>query len=113
MPYAKATIGPVALEAEINYTWGDAVKAENELFGVEPENRLFERLFKCRCEIRYCQSWRYLRVRQGDDNMYDDVKHNASTGGIDYNPCLLMFNYDTVNYWIGGVSGWAGMSAVR
>ena len=24
MPYAKATIGPVALEAEINYTWGDA-----------------------------------------------------------------------------------------
>ena len=24
MPYAKATIGPVALEAEVNYTWGDA-----------------------------------------------------------------------------------------
>ena len=24
MPYAKATIGPVALEAEVNYMWGDA-----------------------------------------------------------------------------------------
>ena len=39
---------------------------------------------------------------QGDDKLYDDVEHDANTGGIDYNPCLLMFNYDTVNYWVGG-----------
>ena len=49
--------------------------------------------------------------------LYDDVKHDASTSGIDYNPCLLLFNYDTVNYWIGGIYGQVGMrlpkSAVR
>ena len=41
----------------------------------------------------------------GDDNAYDSVKHDASNGGIDYNPALIMFNYDTMNYWVGGLGG--------
>jgi hypothetical protein len=50
-------------------------------------------------------SFAYL---QGDDNAYDDVVHDTVTGGLDWNPCLIMFNYDTVNYWVGGISGHSG-----
>jgi hypothetical protein len=27
----------------------------------------------------------------------------VNTGGVDWNPCLILFNNDTVNYWIGDI----------
>ena len=101
-PYAKATIGPVALEAEVNYTWGDA--AIGEYGGKNVRLDSLSAYVNADAKfgmVRVGGTFAYL---QGDDNGDDDVIHDASTGGVDYNPCLLMFNYDTVNYWIGGLA---------
>ena len=29
-------------------------------------------------------------------------------GGIDWNPCLIMFNYDVISKWVGQLQGWSG-----
>ncbi|MDI6743490.1 MAG: hypothetical protein QMD11_12215, partial [Smithella sp.] len=42
---------------------------------------------------------------QGDGNPDDDKAHDVVSGGVDWNPTLLLFNNDTVNYWVGEVSG--------
>jgi hypothetical protein len=106
MPYAKATIGPVALEAEINYNWGDA---RNYEYG-GPTIRIDSLSAYLNADAKFGMvkvggTFAYV---QGDDNPMDDVAHNVTTGGIDYNPCLLLFNYDTVNYWVGGIRGYGG-----
>ena len=121
MPYVKATIGPVALEAEINYTWGDALLAEDgsvhppgpypPWFTNSSANQRIDSLSAYLAADAKFGMWKVggtFAYVQGDDNPYDSVAHNANTGGKDYNPCLLLFNYDTVNYWIGGIYGHDG-----
>jgi hypothetical protein len=108
MPYFKANIGPVALQGEINYQWGDAVSAE---YGV-PFTNSDKRIDSLSAFLDATAKFGMFTVGgtfayvQGDDNIMDGVVHDANTGGIDFNPCLLMFNYDTVQYWIGGINGW-------
>jgi hypothetical protein len=42
---------------------------------------------------------------QGDNNPADNKVNDYVSGGIDWNPTLIMFNNETVNYWIGGIPG--------
>jgi len=50
-------------------------------------------------------SFAYL---SGDDpGTTDKVEGGVNTGGLDWNPCLIMFNND-LNYWAGNIYGYDG-----
>jgi hypothetical protein len=103
MPYFKANIGPVALQGEVVYQFGDGRNYEynGPTIKIDSLSAFLDANAKFGM-VTVGGTFAYL---QGDDNPYDEVKHDANTGGIDWNPCLIMFNYDTINYWVGGVQG--------
>jgi hypothetical protein len=110
MPYFKANVGPVALQGEVVYQFGDAVIME----GGAPYTNYNQRIDSWSAFLDANAKFGMFNVGgtfawlQGDDNDSDDVIHDANTGGIDWNPCLIMFNYDTINYWAGGIYSYDG-----
>jgi len=101
-PYFKANIGPVALQGEAKYSFGNAIATEYNLPGdqkIDSLSLFLDGTAKFGM-FNVGGSFAYL---QGDDNPADDVKHDVNTGGLDWNPCLILFNTDTINYWVGGI----------
>jgi hypothetical protein len=101
-PYFKAKIGPVKLQGEINYMFGDAVQYENKPVPV-PDQKIDSLTLFLDGDANFGLvsvggSFAYV---QGDDNATDDVKHDALSGGRDWDPCLIMFNNTTAQSWIG------------
>ena len=116
LPYFKATIGPVALQGQIQYTFGDGYKWEGtpssfmSSAGDININALSVFLdATANLNMFYVGgSFAYL---SGDD----PSKHSTitgglgvNTGGLDWNPCLIMFNTSTAAYWVGMISGDTG-----
>ena len=106
-PYFKAKIGPAKLQGEINYMFGDAVDFENKPVPFTDQKLDSLSLFLDGDAtfglVSVGGSFAYV---QGDDNASDSVKHDALTGGRDWDPCLIMFNNTTANSWIGPIAGW-------
>jgi hypothetical protein len=110
-PYAKATFGPVKVQAEVDYFWGDnpkdATPASNnkklELWAGWVDATANLDMFYVGGTVAYVA---------GDDPGTKDKTEGLApvvNGGIDWNPCLIMFNND-VTYWVGNVSGNIGSS---
>jgi len=109
-PYVKATVGPVAVQAELSYFIGDAHNQN------DPENDV---------KINSLAGWidaiatfgpvyvdGTIAYAQGPDSSRDKITNKAN-GGRDWSPTLIMFNCDR-SYWIGPLSGnntFAGNSA--
>jgi hypothetical protein len=117
-PYAKVKIGPVDLQAELVYNFGDAYKWEdNEAYAGwpafwKPVNASIDALSvfidaTANFGMFYVGgSFAYL---SGDDpGTMDKVEGGINNAGLDWNPCLILFNNDVVADWIGGVSGQGG-----
>jgi hypothetical protein len=128
-PYFKATIGPVFIQGEFEYTFGDAIKAESPALlglGHQPDVSIsaysvFLDATATFGPVYVGGSFAYL---SGDDPGTTDklegsgyLGHMSSstrafapvnTAGLDWNPCLILFNNDVVNYWVGGISGHSG-----
>jgi hypothetical protein len=114
-PYVKAKIGPVNIQAELQYWFGDAMKFEEYPWGGMP--------FMSNVSISALSvfvdatanfgmfnvggSFAYL---SGDDPGTTDKLEGSgrpfsvNTGGLDWNPCLILFNTD-LNYWAGNING--------
>ena len=107
-PYFKGTIGPVAVQAEVKYQFGNL--AEYEYNGPTIKIDSLSAFLDANVKLGMFTVGGAFAYLQGDDNAEDDVKHDANTGGLDWNPCLIMFNYDTINYWVGGMYGHSGTS---
>ncbi len=112
LPYVKAQLGPVAVQAELNYLYG-AVKWETP-------GDATARAFIQTDEVKVGQlsAWidaladfgmfyagGSLAYVSGDDfSTRDKAEGGSLNGGLDWNPCLIMFNADR-NYWAGGLAG--------
>jgi len=104
-PYAKAKFGPVSVQAEVDYFWGDnpkdATPASNnkklELWAGWVDATANLDMFYVGGTVAYVA---------GDDPGTDKIEGHSGivNGGIDWNPCLIMFNND-VTYWAGNVVG--------
>jgi hypothetical protein len=105
-PYFKANIGPVALQGEVKYSFGDAVNMEYNYSAYDQKIDSLSVFLDADAKFGMFKVGGTFAYLQGDDNSADDVVHNVNTGGLDWNPCLIMFNYDTVAYWIGGATGY-------
>lgn len=96
-PYAKAKIGPVAIEAELSYyfgkyaeyeTAGNTDKDVNSLSGYVDVLGTFGPVY-VGGTFAYAQG-------QGDNA---DKVNTLATGGFDWNPTLILFNQD-MTYWV-------------
>jgi hypothetical protein len=104
-PYAIAKIGPVAVQAELNYAFGEATDQE------DPS--------KTDVELRNLTGWidatadfgtiyfggTFAYVSGNDPNTADKEEGGTLNGGRDWNPTLIMFNQD-ITYWVGAINGY-------
>jgi hypothetical protein len=108
-PYVKAKIGPVALQAELLYYFGDAAKYEGYVTGETNVSISALSVFLDATAnfgmFNFGGSFAYL---SGDDPSTPDKLEGylgINDGGLDWNPCLIMFNNETISYWQGGIAG--------
>ncbi len=102
-PYFKAKFGPVAMQGEVNYAFGDR-DFETDLVKDKDINSLTAWLdadanfgmFSVGGSVAYVQ---------GQDPKEADEINNALTGGRDWNPCLIMYNNNMFYTWIGPMAG--------
>jgi len=110
LPYAKVNIGPVALQTEIVYTWGDGAKWEGAPALIRQQD----------IKITGLSGWVDAMVNldmfyfggsvayvAGDDPSTKDTIEGVNNGGADWMPCLIMFNSE-LNYWAGEQTGFDG-----
>ncbi|PKN51148.1 MAG: hypothetical protein CVU55_13525 [Deltaproteobacteria bacterium HGW-Deltaproteobacteria-13] len=107
-PYFKANIGPVALQGEAKYSFGNAVEMEYNIPGNDKKIDSLSVFLDGNAKFGMVNVGGSFAYLQGDDNAGDDVVHDVNTGGLDWNPCLIMFNTDIVQYWVGGIEGHTG-----
>jgi hypothetical protein len=105
-PYVKAKIGPVALQAEAQYYFGDAAKYEGY---VVPATNVSVSALSVFLDatatfgmFNVGGSFAYL---SGDDPATKDkIEGGLNTAGLDWQPCLILFNTD-LNYWLPAIYG--------
>jgi len=120
LPYFKAQLGPVALQAEVIYTYGKA-KIEDEYKDSFYVNLL---VGDDQIDVHTLSAWidatadfgmvyagGSLAYVSGDDYATKSDKEGSATGGLDWNPCLIMFNSD-LNYWVGSQGGYAYLDPI-
>jgi hypothetical protein len=105
-PYFKTAIGPVALQGEAMYAFGDAKDYEGIV-----NHHTDKKFDSLRVFLDAAANFGIFNVGgtfaylSGDDPSTRDKIEGGDTAGVDWNPCLIMFNNDVVSYWVGGIEG--------
>jgi len=104
-PYAMTKLGPVALQAELNYATGKAKKYDNDTPDVDLQN--ISAFVDAAADFAPFYVGASLAYISGDDPGTSDKEEGGTlNGGRDWNPCLLLFNYYDAANWVGTVSGY-------
>jgi hypothetical protein len=104
-PYAVAKIGPVAVQAELNYALGKLREYDSGTGDIKLENLTgWIDATATFGPIYFGGTFAYI---SGDDPGTTDKSEGGTiTGGRDWNPCLIMFNYYDRTYWVGALNGY-------
>jgi len=108
-PYAFAKIGPVALQAELNYANGKTRLYDDNsgLDDVKLEN--WSGWIDATADFKMAYVGASIAYVSGDDpGTADKVEGGTISGGRDWNPCLIMFNYYDRAQWAGNLTGYNG-----
>jgi len=116
LPYVKAQLGPVAVQAEVIWTYGKR-KYEEETaatlvaFNLEDQLKIstLSAWVDATADFGMFYAGGTFAYLSGDDPSSTDKLEGGGTGGLDWNPCLIMFNAD-VNYWVGSQGGYNNTS---
>lgn len=104
-PYVTAKIGPVALQAEFNWATGDSKEYETSQTDVELDQ--LSGWIDATVSLTSVYAGATFAYVSGDDPSTTDKEEGGIlTGGNDWNPCLMMFNYYDVANWVGTVYGY-------
>jgi len=105
-PYTIAKIGPVALQAEFNYAVGNQ---EYELPSTTADKDIesISGWVDATADFGMFYAGGSIAYVSGDNDANDDKIKNVINGGRDWNPCLIMWNYERTN-WAGGLAGYNG-----
>ena len=107
-PYAIVQIGPVKIQAEIDYFWGDWQKFDSGIGNVKMEN--LAAFLDATADFGMIYAGGTFAYISGDDPATTDKVEGNSvlvSGGLDWNPCLILFNNDRT-YWAGAIPGYNG-----
>ena len=117
IPYFKTKIGPVALQGEFEYTFGDAVKAESpSLLAIGGQQNVSISAWSAFLDATadfgmFNVGGTFVYLSGDDTNTSDKVEGGVfhgigvNTSGLDWSPCLILFNTETAEYWAGSITG--------
>ncbi len=113
-PYVKARFGPVALQAEVSYVFGNATKWEGNPSKIGAQDMDLSGLaawIDATADLGMFYVGGSAAYVSGDDySTKDKVEGGGNqSGGAEWKPCLIMFNSD-LTYWAGTQAGY-GTSA--
>jgi hypothetical protein len=100
--YTIAKIGPVALQAELNYADGKLKKYDDGTADVKLAN--WSGWIDATADLKMFYIGATIAYVSGDDP--DTAKQEGGTigGGRDWEPCLIMWSYERYN-WAGALTG--------
>jgi hypothetical protein len=114
-PYAIVQMGPVKIQAEVNYAWGNIkadqinvltagqdIRIDNLAAWVDATVNLKQFYFGGSVAYVAGQDWSHYNNNGGK---MDVIKGGLLTGGMDWNPTLLLFNNER-QYWAGSIPGY-------
>jgi len=106
MPYAIAHVGPVKIQAEVDYFWGKWQEFETSATDIKMD--VLTAWVDVAADFRNFYVGGSIAYVSGDDpGTLDKLESNATliNGGRDWNPCLILFNFDRT-YWAGNIGGY-------
>jgi len=111
-PYAQAQFGPVFVEAELNYVYGDYQKWEGD--GDDVDYRAWNAYVHAKADIQNFYVGGLYGYVSGDDDPNDGKYEVGPSGGRSWNPALILWNEYT-NKWAGrlGSSNGANYGALN
>jgi hypothetical protein len=113
LPYAIVNIGPVKVQAELDYVWGDLLKAEVGGGVPYPNMKLSNITGWIDATVTLGPVYfggTFAYVSGDDPRTPDKAEGGVLSGGRDWNPCLLMFNFEDRGRWIGAIAAPGGLS---
>ena len=105
-PYAIAKIGPVTLQAELNYATGKKIRYDSDILNTgDPalEHVSLDNIsgwVDVTADFNQFYFGGSVAYVSGDDWKTAHEEGGTINGGIDWSPCLIMFNQD-LTYWAG------------
>ncbi|HOG89483.1 MAG TPA: hypothetical protein PLV50_03020 [Smithella sp.] len=112
-PYAIIQLGPAKIQAEVNYAWGKIkaddvndftrgqdIKVDNLAAWIDASVVLNQVYFGGSVAYVAGNDWSHLN----DSGKMKKVTGGFLTGGMDWNPTLLLFNNQR-HYWVGTIYG--------
>ena len=108
-PYVIAKIGPVDIQAEVNYAVGQSKTYDSGIISKDVRLDNLTAFLDATATfgpIYFGGTFAYI---SGDNPGTTDRQEGGTlNGGIEWNPCLIMFNYYDRTYWVGGLPGYSG-----
>jgi len=104
-PYAIVQIGPVKIQAELNYAWGNLKVNESNPFTSDQRIDNLAGWVDAAVDLKMFYLGGSVAYVAGNDwSKPEVIKGGLITGGMDWNPTLLMFNNER-HYWAGAIPG--------
>ena len=110
-PYVKAKIGPVDVQAEVLYYFGDAAKWEDGFPVNNVSISALSAFVDANANFGMFNVGGSIAYLSGDNPDTADklegsgAAYAVNNGGWNYNPCLILFNTETTAYWVGPITG--------
>ena len=108
MPYAIAQIGPVKVQAELDYFWGNWQEYESGVGDVKLDSLAV--FLDAVADFGMFYAGGTFAYIAGDDPATTDKQEGniiLNNGGRDWDPCLIMWNNERT-YWAGSLGGYGG-----
>ncbi len=110
IPYVKAQLGPVALQAEFYYLWGKQTwEGVHDLIG-RPDHQNMNQMtgwIDATGDFGMFYVGGTFAYVSGDDPATDQAEGGTLSGGLDWKPCLILWNSD-MTYWTRMARGYDG-----
>jgi len=113
-PYVKAQLGPVALQAEVSYVFGNATKWEGNPGLIGAQDVSLNGLagwIDATADLGMFYAGGTFAYVSGDDFSTKDKSEGGGdqSGGAEWKPCLILFNSD-LTYWAGSQAGYGNVA---
>lgn len=102
-PYAQATFGQVFVEAEVNYVTGKR-EYDSPTVADKDYKNAFNAYVHARGDVGPAYVGALYAFVSGDEDPGDDEINKGPSGGVQWDPCLILWNQYS-NKWLGNLGG--------